>query len=61
MYVGDQPSDIVAANSAGMTSCAALWGEGERQRLEPANPSFLFETVEDFTRTLIGTAGTPWA
>jgi pyrophosphatase PpaX len=52
LYLGDQPSDVVAANSAGMVSCAALWGEGERKRLEPVNPGFFFDTVEDFSREL---------
>jgi len=48
LYLGDQPSDIVASNSAVVVSCAALWGECDRKRLEPVSPAFVFETVEDF-------------
>ncbi len=37
-YVGDQPTDLVAAHRAGMVAVAALWGEGHQRRLAQAAP-----------------------
>jgi pyrophosphatase PpaX len=42
MYVGDQPTDIQAAQAAGMKSVATYWGEGKRERLSPLEPTFAF-------------------
>jgi pyrophosphatase PpaX len=53
VYVGDQPSDIIAANSAGMVSCAALWGEGDGERLKSSQPDFVFDRVADFAQFLM--------
>lgn len=55
MYVGDQPTDIQAAQAAGMKSAATYWGEGKRERLSPLEPTFAFEEptelVEAFAKT----------
>ncbi|MBH5318178.1 HAD family hydrolase [Paenibacillus sp. GSMTC-2017] len=40
-YIGDQPTDIIAASAAGMGSGAALWGEGELGILSKTNPDVL--------------------
>ncbi|WP_165861222.1 HAD family hydrolase [Paenibacillus paeoniae] len=54
IYIGDQVTDIRAASAAGMTSGAALWGEGERELLEDGRPDHYFTTPEQlvshFTR-----------
>lgn len=47
IYIGDQPTDILAARHAGMTSGAALWGEGTPERLLPAAPDHVFRTPGD--------------
>ncbi|WP_433944910.1 HAD family hydrolase [Paenibacillus sp. SN-8-1] len=39
VYIGDQPSDIRAADAARMKSVAALWGDGEAGVLESTFPS----------------------
>lgn len=41
LYVGDQPSDIEAGKAAGMSTIAALWGDGKVERLRPANPTMM--------------------
>ncbi|MFF2887816.1 HAD family hydrolase [Paenibacillus sp. NPDC057967] len=53
LYIGDQVSDILAASTAGMASCAALWGEGERKLLEQAQPDYVFETPEELVSHLL--------
>lgn len=57
IYLGDQPSDILAANSAGMISCGALWGEGQENRLKPSSPMFLFETIGSFHAKVLEISG----
>jgi pyrophosphatase PpaX len=42
-YVGDQPTDIQAAQAAGMCSVAACWGEGRKERLAACKPTFSCE------------------
>lgn len=44
MYIGDQPSDVQAAKTAGMISVGALWGEGKVARLEPASPTMMAQS-----------------
>ncbi|MCY0896007.1 MAG: HAD family hydrolase [Alicyclobacillaceae bacterium] len=41
IYIGDQPSDVQAAKAAGMMSIAALWGDGQAERLKPTSPTIL--------------------
>ena len=43
MYIGDQPSDIQAANAAGMLSIAALWGDGKVEPLQAASPTIMVQ------------------
>lgn len=39
VYIGDQPTDILAATTAGMRSIAALWGDGRIQRFQAVRPT----------------------
>ncbi|MCL1699698.1 HAD-IA family hydrolase [Lysinibacillus sp. Bpr_S20] len=47
LYIGDQPTDILAANAAGIMSFGALWGEGTKDKLEGAFPTALLQKPED--------------
>lgn len=52
IYIGDQPTDILAARSAGMKSGAALWGEGSYEFLSEAKPDYVFKTPDEIARSL---------
>jgi pyrophosphatase PpaX len=52
IYVGDQPTDIQATHAANMTSIAALWGEGKKERLSPFNPAYLFDSPSQIVTLL---------
>lgn len=48
-YVGDAPSDIVAAKQEGLLALAAAWAEtAEEERLRQLGPYAMFRTVESF-------------
>lgn len=47
LYIGDQPSDIRAAHAARMKSIAALWGDGNYERLKPICPTMFAHTPMD--------------
>jgi HAD superfamily hydrolase (TIGR01509 family) len=42
VYVGDDPDDVNASRSAGVTGAAALWGSIRREELVALQPDFLF-------------------
>ena len=44
MYVGDSPSDIIAAKTAGMTSVAATWGYRPKDALKAEDPDYTIDT-----------------
>ena len=46
MYIGDLPTDMMAARAAGMISAAALWGEGSQERSAPHSPHLIFDTPQ---------------
>jgi len=52
IYIGDQPSDIRAADAARMKGIAALWGDGQVERLEPMCSSRLAYTPKDILNFL---------
>lgn len=52
LYIGDQATDMLAASAAGMASGAALWGEGERERLASGHPDQYFATPQSVVTTL---------
>lgn len=55
VYVGDQPTDIQAAQAAGMGSIATYWGEGRKERLVRYQPTFSCENpIELITLALHG-------
>lgn len=43
-YVGESPSDILAAHAAQMTAVAALWGTSDRSAVEALKPTFSLES-----------------
>lgn len=47
IYIGDQPTDILAAKAAGIKSFGALWGEGKKEKLESASPTGLLQKPKD--------------
>jgi pyrophosphatase PpaX len=47
LFIGDSPHDINAGNGAGVISVAALWGPFTRQELEPSEPRYFLERIED--------------
>lgn len=47
LYIGDQPTDILAANAAGIKSFGALWGEGNKDKLVDAFPTGILQKPED--------------
>lgn len=53
VYVGDQPTDIMAAKSAGMKSAGTLWGEGDFEVLKAASPDFMLENPQDIIGKII--------
>ena len=48
VYLGDSPFDIQAANAAGVTSAAALWGMFSAEVLAAEKPNCSFESFSDF-------------
>jgi len=52
VYIGDSPSDGLAANAAGMTSVAVLWGSHSEVNLRSAPFTHCCKTTEDL-RTLL--------
>lgn len=45
--LGDKSIDIVASNSAGVVSCACLWGSDEKEVVMASNPELIFKTVNE--------------
>jgi HAD superfamily hydrolase (TIGR01549 family) len=51
LYVGDSPSDIVAAREANVPVIAAAWADtADKEQLQALRPNELFSTVEEFKR-----------
>ena len=49
IYVGDAPSDIMAAKAAGISIAAAAWAKTTNDKeLLPLHPDWIFYTVEEF-------------
>lgn len=47
VYIGDQPTDILAATAAGMQSIAAVWGDGRVQRFKAVRPTAIVYDPSD--------------
>jgi pyrophosphatase PpaX len=52
LFIGDSPHDINAGNGAGVISVAALWGPFTREELEPSEPRYFLERIEDLPALL---------
>ena len=52
VYVGDSPSDAVAAQAAGMTSIGVTWGSHSRESLQEAPFHVICETVNELASVL---------
>ena len=53
VYIGDSPSDAVAAKEAGMVAIGVLWGSHPLESLKNAPFDYLCETVEELRALLI--------
>lgn len=53
-YVGDQPWDIRASRAAGMSSIAALWGEGSMKVLELEKPDCMLHSPDEVINIIHG-------
>ncbi|TCJ15218.1 HAD family hydrolase [Parasulfuritortus cantonensis] len=54
--IGDSPNDIVAARSAGVSSCAVTWGIGSRRELEDVKPDVLVSSPAELRSLLLKAA-----
>lgn len=52
IYIGDSPSDAMAAHNAGMRAIGVLWGSHSKESLLKAPFSVLCETVDDLREAL---------
>ncbi len=53
VYVGDSPSDAMAARGAGMIAIGVLWGSHSLESLKSAEFDYLCETVEQLQSLLL--------
>ncbi len=53
VYIGDSPFDMQAANAAGCTSVAALWGMFPAETLVACKPNLSYSSLEEFVRELV--------
>ena len=53
VYIGDSPSDAVAADNCGMVAIGVLWGSHPKESLKQAPFSYLCESVEELKALLI--------
>ncbi|MEI3377913.1 MAG: HAD-IA family hydrolase [Coriobacteriales bacterium] len=53
VYIGDSPFDMQAANAAGCTSVAALWGMFPAETLAACKPNLSYSSLEEFVRELV--------
>lgn len=52
IYIGDMASDILTAKFAGVASCGIAGGVDLYSRLRSAEPDYLFESLEQFYRSI---------
>lgn len=52
LYVGDELRDVKAAQKAKIPHAAVSWGFNSRESLEKVNPTYLFDTPEEFLRLM---------
>lgn len=54
LSIGDETRDIEAASRAGIDSGAVTWGYARPEILESHRPTFLFNTMDDIVRAVLG-------
>jgi len=52
VYIGDSPSDAMAAEAAGMTPIGVMWGSHGEEKLKAAPFQFLCSSVEELAQLL---------
>ena len=51
-FVGDNPADVIAANEAGATSIAALWGSFNKEQTLNAHPDYVLSSPHELVSLL---------
>jgi HAD superfamily hydrolase (TIGR01549 family) len=51
--IGDEPSDIIAAKSAGMVPIGVTWGKGQADIFSAAGTRYVCQTGEELTNLLL--------
>jgi len=57
VYIGDQPTDVVAAERAGVETVVVTWGYSTKDKFRSVNPDHIVETPEELTaavRSILG-------
>jgi phosphoglycolate phosphatase len=54
LSIGDETRDIEAAHRAGIDSGAVTWGYARPEILEAHRPTFLFSSMQDIPRVILG-------
>jgi len=50
LFIGDSPADMEAGHRAGVRTCAALWGYGDRQEMARWKPDYWVSDPAEFAR-----------
>ncbi len=53
LYIGDEIRDVKASQKAGIDIAAVTWGFNSKESLEIERPTYLFDTAEALTTTLL--------
>ena len=53
-HVGDQPEDTIASRSAKVIALGSAWGLADAEALRASEPDYLFETVSELRKFLLG-------
>ncbi len=54
LMVGDTAGDVLGAHTAGIDSCAAMWGYGDRNEILQAGPVYSLSSPDELSRLLTG-------
>ena len=54
LYVGDAVVDIQAGKAAGTRTAGVTWGASARPILAGAHPDYIFDTMEELARAIVG-------
>ncbi len=56
LYVGDAVVDIQAGKAAGTRTAGVTWGASARSTLAGAQPDYIFDTMDELARAVVGEA-----